>query len=136
MIQSWNVQVTEADVLVLGGGLAGYRAAEAACKAGASVALAYEGRGASPYIIGFNVPLGHEDGRDNPEIYFTDIVQGGCALNDLRLVRVLVDGAIPALAELETIGVPFARTAETGGRFAQRHLSLSVPPRWCRQDHA
>jgi succinate dehydrogenase/fumarate reductase flavoprotein subunit len=129
MIQSWNVQVTEADVLVLGGGLAGYRAAEAACKAGASVALAYEGRGASPYIIGFNVPLGHEDGRDNPEIYFTDIVQGGCALNDLRLVRVLVNGAVPAFAELETIGVPFARTAETGGRFAQRHLSGNAYPR-------
>lgn len=129
MTQSWNVQVAEADVLVLGGGLAGHRAAEAARNAGASVALVYEGRGASPYIIGFNVPLGHEDGRDNPEVYFADMVQGGCALNDRRLVRALADGAVSALAELETIGVPFARTAKTGDRFAQRHLSGNTYPR-------
>jgi succinate dehydrogenase/fumarate reductase flavoprotein subunit len=128
MAPSFNIQVTEADVLVLGGGLAGHRAALAARTAGASVSLAYDGYGASPYIIGLNVPLGHEDGRDNPEVYFADMVQGGCALNDRRLVRALAEGAVPAFAELEAVGVPFARTAETGC-IAQRHLSGNTYPR-------
>lgn len=120
MTQSRNPQVVTADVLVLGGGLAGHRAAAAARGAGASVVLAYHGRGASQHIIGFNVPLGHADPRDTPDIYFDDMVRGGYGLNERRLVRALADGAHQALAQLEAIGVPFARAGE---RYAQRHLS-------------
>lgn len=123
---SAGVEVIEADVLVLGGGLAGLRAAVAARRAGASVVQAFHGRGASQYIIGFNVPLGHADPRDSPEIYYEDTMRGGSNLNDPQLVRALADGAIPALAELESIGVPFARV---DGKFAQRHLSGNRYPR-------
>lgn len=123
---SLEVEVIEADVLVLGGGLAGLRAAVAARQAGASVVQAFHGRGASQYIIGFNVPLGHADPRDSPEIYYEDTMRGGSELNEPALVRALADGAIPALAELESIGVPFARV---DGKFAQRHLSGNRYPR-------
>lgn len=120
MAQFDDIRIAETDVLVLGGGLAGQRAAVAARGLGASVALAYHARGASQHIIGFNVPLGDADGRDSADAYYEDMVRGGYALNERRLVRALADGAKPALAELDALGVPFARN---GGKFAQRHLS-------------
>jgi succinate dehydrogenase/fumarate reductase flavoprotein subunit len=119
-MQFKDIRIAEADVLVLGGGLAGHRAAVAARGSGASVALAFHARGASQHVIGFNVPLGDVDGRDSPDAYYEDMVRVGYALNERRLVRTLADGAKLALAELDAIGVPFARS---GVKFAQRHLS-------------
>lgn len=119
-MQFKDIRIAQADVLVLGGGLAGHRAAVAARALGASVALAYHARGASQHIIGFNVPLGDADQRDSPDAYYEDMVRGGYALNERRLARALADGAKLALAELDALGVPFARN---GNRFAQRHLS-------------
>ena len=49
------------DVLVIGGGLAGWRAAEAAARAGAKVALVANGAGNSPDIHALNVPVGPGD---------------------------------------------------------------------------
>lgn len=121
-----EIECVEADVLVLGGGVAGYRAAAAAATAGASVVHAFRARGASQYIFGFNVPLGHKDARDTPETYFEDILRGGYRLNDRGLVETLVDGARAALAELVAIGVPFARN---GDRFDQLSLSGNTYPR-------
>lgn len=123
---SGAVEHLEADVLVIGGGLAGLRAATAARAAGASVVMAYHGRGASQYIIGFNAPIGHADARDGPEVFYEDTMAGGYRLNDPALVRQLAEGAVPALLELEEIGVPFARD---GTRFAQRLLSGNRYPR-------
>lgn len=116
----------ETDVLVLGGGLAGYRAAVAAREKGVSVTMAYFARGASPYIIGCNSPIGHADERDKPEIFFDDMVRGGYGLNDRRLVQVMVTGAIDAQHELSALGVPFP--AENN-RITQRHLSGNTYPR-------
>lgn len=116
----------ETDVLVLGGGLAGYRAAVAAREQGASVTMAYFARGASPYIIGCNSPIGHADARDKPEIFFDDMVRGGYGLNDRRLVQVMSTGAVDAQRELSALGVPFP--AEDN-RITQRHLSGNTYPR-------
>ena len=120
MPQFADIRTVESDVLVLGGGLAGHRAAATARELGASVVLAYHARGASQHIIGFNVPLGHTDACDSADAYYEDMVRGGYALNERRLVRALADGATVAFAELNTIGVPFALN---GSKFAQRHLS-------------
>ncbi|WP_291295431.1 FAD-binding protein [Elioraea sp.] len=117
---------TEVDVLVLGGGIAGHRAAVAARQAGRSVAIAYLAQGASPYIIGANVPLGAADPADGPAVFFDDIVRGGYGLNDRRLVEVLATQATVAFAELSALGVPFARE---GDRVLQRHLSGNTYPR-------
>lgn len=113
----------ETDVLVLGGGLAAYRAALAARARGARVVMAYRARGASPYVIGFNAPLAHADARDTPQAYFDDMVRGGYGLNDRRLVRVLADRSAPAYDELLRAGVPFAQREDGSGRALQRHLS-------------
>jgi succinate dehydrogenase/fumarate reductase flavoprotein subunit len=120
------VSAADTDVLVLGGGIAGHRAAVAARRCGMSVSLAYLAKGASPYIIGCNAPFGHADPRDGPQAYYDDMIRGGYGLNDRRLVRVLATQATAAVDELRSIGVPFA--AENG-RLLQRHLSGNTYPR-------
>ncbi|MCC7348378.1 MAG: FAD-binding protein, partial [Variibacter sp.] len=121
-----DVARVSTDVLILGGGLAGFRAAIAARELGADVTMAYFARGASPYIIGCNTPIGHADPRDSAATYFDDMVRGGYGLNDRRLVRVMSEQAVDAWRELAAIGVPFAGS---GKKLAQRHLSGNTYPR-------
>lgn len=115
-----EVETHETDVLVVGGGIAGHRAALAAQGAGASVLMLYLARGASPYVIGCNAPIGHADGRDNPAAYFEDMVRGGYGLNDRRLVDALSRNMGEAYWDLAQLGVPFAAD---GARVRQRRLS-------------
>lgn len=111
------------DVLVLGGGVAGYRAAVAARERGVAVTMAFWAHGASVNILGCNAPLGP---GDSPAAYFTDMVHGGYGLNDRRLVRIMAEQAADAWRELDAIGVPFVRDGE---RPALRHLSGNMHPR-------
>ncbi len=121
-----TVAAAATDVLVLGGGIAGHRAAVAARQRGAAVSLGYLAKGASIFIIGCNAPFGHVDARDGPEVYFDDMVRGGYGLNDRRLVRVVSTEATTAIDELRAIGVPFA---SQNSRLLQRHLSGNTYPR-------
>ena len=114
------------DVLVIGAGLAGHQAALAARSAGRSVVLAHLARGASPFVIGANVPLGAVDPADGPEAFVEDMVAGGYGLNDRRLVRALAENSVAVFRELAALGVPFAAA---DGRYLQRHLSGNRYPR-------
>jgi succinate dehydrogenase/fumarate reductase flavoprotein subunit len=107
-----SISEVDTDVLVLGGGMAGHRAAVAAREAGAAVAMAYFARGASPFVIGCNAPIAHADERDRPQVFFDDMVRGGYGLNDRRLVRVMAEQSSDAWRELTAIGVPFAAEGE------------------------
>lgn len=113
------------DILVLGGGAAGRRAAIAAARRGVSVVLAHAARGASPYLLGCNAVLADATG-DSPAHHAEDTVRGGCGLNEPGLVDVLANGSGRAIADLAALGVPFA---SEGGRFRQRHLSGNSHPR-------
>lgn len=130
-----NLQVEHVttDVLVLGGGMAGFRAALAARRSGIDVTMAYRARGASQYVIGFNAPLGAVDGRDSPQVYYEDMIRGGYALNDKRLVRLLAEKSVQTFHELAQLGVPFATAPgqHDGGRgkTLQRLLSGNTYPR-------
>ena len=79
------------DVVVIGGGLAGWRAAEAAVKAGCSVALIANGAGNSPHVHALNCPVLPED---SAERMFADTMSSGHGTNDPALVRVLCEGAV------------------------------------------
>lgn len=120
------IETLAAGVVVLGGGLAGHRAAIAARESGAEVAMLYAGSGASAHVICFNAPLGLEDPRDSASVYVEDMVRGGAGLNDRPLVEALAADTPVALAELEAIGVEFVRR---DGRYALRHLAGSTYPR-------
>lgn len=108
------------DVLVLGAGIAGTRAALAAHQAGASVAIVYLARGASPYVIGANVPLGHEGQGDSPAQYASDILEGGYHLSDKALVESMTQQSVAAFEMLAKEEIHFAQ-GDDG--FRQRHLS-------------
>ena len=85
----------ENDVLVIGGGLAGWRAAEAATKAGASVALVANGAGNSPEIHALNVPVGPGDSVD---LFIADTLRSGRGACDRALVETLCRESV-ALAD-------------------------------------
>lgn len=115
-----------AEILVIGGGLAGLQVAIAAARAGRRTVLAHHARGASPHVIGANVPLGHADPADGADIYAEDMIAGGYGLNDRRLVRALAERSVAVFRDLAALGIPFAGA---DGRFAQRHLSGNRYPR-------
>lgn len=121
-----RAELIKTDVLVLGGGMAGLRAAVRARELGREVVLAYEGRGASPFIIGCNAPFAHADAADSQEQYAKDVVAGGYGLSDKLLVQALARHATTGVRELVAIGAPIARDGE---RFKQRQLSGNWYPR-------
>ncbi len=122
--RSLHIQAT--DVLVLGSGVAGYQAAGAAARGGASVSLVGLAKGASPFILGFNACLENGHQEDSIDQFHSDVFQGGYEIADLSLVQTLTQQAREAYTELQALGVPFETNC---GRPALRHLSGSRYPR-------
>ncbi len=107
-------KVHKTDVLVIGGGSAGLRAAIAAADSGASVTLLAKGNvpgGASVMSAFFAAALGEESGT--PQEHFEDTVLGSAYLCDQKLVRILVEDAPDRIRELESWGMLFARDIST-----------------------
>jgi succinate dehydrogenase / fumarate reductase, flavoprotein subunit len=111
--------VQEFDVVVVGGGAAGLRAAIAAKQAGAKVALLSK---VHPLRTntglaqgGIDAPLGPDD---SPEAYAGDILSAGDGLCDPAVVQTFTLHAADAVMWLERMGVPFNRGAD--GRFDRR----------------
>ena len=106
------------DVLVIGGGLAGWRAAEAAVKAGASVVLVANGAGNSPDIHALNVPVRDDD---SVERFMDDTVKSGRGACDHALVETLCRGSVALAGEF-----PFDRNPDGSYKLLQP-LGCSVP---------
>src|SRR5205085_980087 len=117
-------QAIETDVLVIGGGLAGLRAAISARKAGARVLIAVKrllGRSGSSSLTtgGYAAAAPELNARDDAELHYIDTVVGGGFVNDRALVRALVEEAPARVTELWDMGARF-RT-----RDGNYHLSPS-----------
>ena len=106
------------DVLVIGGGLAGWRAAEAAANAGASVALFHNGSGNSPDIHALNVPVRDDD---SVERFIDDTLRSGGGACDYALVEVLCRESVKLVDEF-----PFDRNPDGSYKLIQP-LGCSVP---------
>ena len=74
------------DIFIIGGGLAGWRAAEAAVAGGASVTLVANGVGNSPDIHALNCPVLPED---SVERFVEDTLSSGKYQNDRQLVEAM-----------------------------------------------
>lgn len=99
------------EVLVIGGGGAGVKAAIAACEAKAGVLLVCKGlvgkSGSTPLASwGFAAALGTADSRDSSEQHCLDTVKSGRKLANPKLAAVLAGEAVACLEELVEYGLP------------------------------
>ncbi|MBW1842262.1 MAG: FAD-binding protein [Deltaproteobacteria bacterium] len=123
-------EIIKTDVLIIGGGGAGVRAAIEADKQGVSVALINKGvvsrSGLTPMAgYSYQAAFGHADPKDNPEVHFEDMVREGRGLGDENLIHALVQEAKERALDLAHYGVHFARK---DGKFAQvRHPGQTYP---------
>ena len=110
------------DVLIIGGGSAGLRAAIEAHDAGAHVLIISKSKKGDPHTVlargGINAALGTMDPEDNWMIHAADTLREGEFLADYERVEVLCKNAPDAVNELVNWGARFHR--EKDGRLTQR----------------
>jgi succinate dehydrogenase / fumarate reductase, flavoprotein subunit len=118
------------DVLIVGAGLAGMRAAIEAHDAGADVALVSKIHPVRSHSGaaegGINAALGNAS-EDDPEKHAFDTVKGSDYLGDQDAIEVLCNEAPGDVYELEHWGAVFSRTED--GRIAQRPFGAAGEPR-------
>jgi succinate dehydrogenase / fumarate reductase flavoprotein subunit len=128
-----NVRTNVCNVLVIGAGAAGLRAAIAAHGAGTEVVvIAKRARRDSHTALaagGTNAALGTRDPEDSWEQHFADTLREGYFLSDPRVVEIMTREAAPAILELADWGCPFERTPE--GSLDQRFFGAHRYRRTC-----
>jgi succinate dehydrogenase / fumarate reductase, flavoprotein subunit len=120
-----------ANVLIIGSGAAGWRAAIAATEAGVEARILAKRPQLDAHTVlasgGINAALGTRDPEDSPEQHFADTVREGYFLGDPRMVEMLARESPAAVLELADWGCEFARTDD--GRLEQRFFGAH---RWRR----
>jgi succinate dehydrogenase / fumarate reductase flavoprotein subunit len=110
------------DVLVVGAGGAGLRAAIEAAEKGASVGLVCKSLLGKAHTVmaegGVAAAMAHVDERDNWKVHFRDTMVGGKLLNNPRMAELHAKEAPDRVRELEAWGAVFDRTRD--GRILQR----------------
>src|SRR5690349_10473164 len=124
-----------ANVLVIGTGGAGLRAAIAAHQQGAAVVIVGKRPRLDAHTVlasgGINAALGTRGPEDSWQQHFADTLAEGYLLGDPRVVEIVVREAPAAVEELAAWGCPFARTED--GRLDQRFFGAH---RWRRTCYA
>ena len=128
--------IIESDVLVIGSGGAGCRAAIEASRENARVVLVTKGLfgrcgATSMSTTSYNAAFGHTDPEDSPLIHLKDTVVGGSFLNDQELAYILAQDAPQRMMDLESFGAIFMRK---GSKFFQIHNPGSTYSRVCYLD--
>ncbi len=121
----------EYDVLVIGAGGAGLRAAIEASARGVSVGIVSKSLLGKAHTImaegGIAAALAHVDDRDNWKVHFADTMRGGQYLNNWRMVQLHAQQAPDRVRELEEWGAVFDRTKD--GKILQRQFGGHSYPR-------
>src|SRR6185369_1764837 len=119
------------DVLVIGAGGAGLRAAIDAAAHGSSVGLVCKSLLGKAHTVmaegGMAAALANTDDRDSWKVHFRDTMRGGKMLNHWRMAQLLALEAPDRVKELEAWGALFDRT--TDGRILQRNFGGHQYPR-------
>ena len=121
----------EHDVLVIGAGGAGLRAAIEASAAGVSVGLVCKSLLGKAHTVmaegGMAAAMGNVDDRDNWKVHFSDTMRGGQYVNNWRMAELHAKEAPDRVRELEAWGAVFDRTKD--GKILQRNFGGHRYPR-------
>ena len=121
------------NVLVIGTGGAGLRAAIAARQAGVDVVVIGKRSRLDAHTVlaagGINAALGTVDPEDSWQQHFADTMREGYYLSDPRVVEIMTSEAPAAINELAAWGCPFARTSD--GKLDQRYFGAHTYRRTC-----
>jgi len=121
----------EYDVVVIGAGGAGLRAAIESSAAGAKTALVCKSLLGKAHTVmaegGIAAALASVDSRDNWQVHFRDTMKGGKYLNQWRMAQLHAQEAPERVNELQEWGAVFDRTKEGG--MLQRNFGGHTYPR-------
>ena len=121
------------NVLIIGTGGAGLRAAIAGRQAGVDVVVIGKRSRLDAHTVlaagGINAALGTVDPEDSWQQHFADTVREGYSLGDPRIVEIMTNEAPAAINELAAWGCPFARTSD--GKLDQRYFGAHTYRRTC-----
>jgi succinate dehydrogenase / fumarate reductase flavoprotein subunit len=119
------------DVLVIGAGGAGLRAAIEASAKGVKVGLVCKSLLGKAHTVmaegGIAAAMANVDDRDNWKVHFTDTMRGGQYLNNWRMAELHAQEAPDRVRELEAWGALFDRTKD--GKILQRNFGGHKYPR-------
>src|SRR6187397_62587 len=123
--------IIEHDVLVIGAGGAGLRAAIEASAQGATVGVITKSLLGKAHTVmaegGIAAALANVDDRDNWKVHFADTMRGGQYLNNWRMAELHAKEAPDRVRELEAWGALFDRTKD--GKILQRNFGGHRYPR-------
>src|SRR5512133_3301520 len=126
-----DYETVEHDVLVVGAGGAGLRAAIEASAAGIRVAVITKSLLGKAHTVmaegGIAAAMANVDDRDSWRVHFADTMRGGQYLNNWRMAELHAKEAPARVRELEAWGALFDRTAD--GRILQRNFGGHRYPR-------
>jgi len=126
-----DYETSEYDVVVIGAGGAGLRAAIEASAAGVRVGLVCKSLLGKAHTVmaegGIAAALANVDERDNWKVHFADTMRGGQYVNQWRMAELHAKEAPDRVRELEAWGAVFDRTND--GRILQRHFGGHKYPR-------
>ncbi len=126
-----NYETHEYDVLVIGAGGAGLRAAIEASASGVKVGLICKSLLGKAHTVmaegGMAAAMGNVDDRDNWKVHFADTMRGGQYVNNWRMAELHAKEAPARVHELEAWGAVFDRTKE--GKISQRNFGGHRYPR-------
>ncbi|WP_320066395.1 fumarate reductase/succinate dehydrogenase flavoprotein subunit [Micromonospora sp. RTGN7] len=119
------------DVVVIGAGGAGLRAAIEARLAGKKTAIISKSLFGKAHTVmaegGAAAAMGNVNSRDNWQVHFCDTMRGGKFLNNFRMAELHAKESPQRVWELETYGALFDRTSD--GKISQRNFGGHEYPR-------
>src|SRR5438093_4984728 len=128
---SLRFETHDVDVLVIGAGGAGLRAAIEASAMGARVGVVCKSLLGKAHTVmaegGVAAALAHVDSKDSWKVHFRDTLLGGKMLNHWRMAQLHAQEAPDRVRELERWGAVFDRTSD--GRILQRNFGGHSSPR-------
>ncbi|GAA2367309.1 fumarate reductase/succinate dehydrogenase flavoprotein subunit [Dactylosporangium salmoneum] len=126
-----NIERHTYDVVVIGAGGAGLRAAIEARLAGKKTAIISKSLFGKAHTVmaegGAAAAMGNVNAKDNWQVHFRDTMRGGKFLNNFRMAELHAKEAPDRIWELETYGALFDRTKD--GKISQRNFGGHEYPR-------